>query len=144
MPCKIVGKLVHKQLLLAYFRDKLITICARQSAWPHRTGRSTQAYTYCCLSMHTLPISSARFTPTLLSLLTFTRHLMFLGHRSSASNYDSLKWFSSFLTDRTQQVKAGLNYSRISQITSGVVHSSVLRPLIRHFRLLAVTFRRQP
>jgi hypothetical protein len=40
----------------------------------------------------------------------------------------ALKWFESFLSERTQQVRVGDYYSSVSDVTSGVVQGSVVGP----------------
>ncbi len=41
-----------------------------------------------------------------------------------------LRWFASFLSDRSQKVKVGACYSAVGAVTSGVVQGSVLGPVL--------------
>ena len=56
----------------------------------------------------------------------------------------ALEWFSSFLSERTHQVRVGIHLSSIKEVTSGVVEGSVIGPdlynvvadsLVRRIRL---------
>ena len=40
----------------------------------------------------------------------------------------ALEWFSSFLSERTHQVRVGIHFSSIMELTSSVVEGSVLGP----------------
>ena len=61
----------------------------------------------------------------------------------------ALEWFSSFLSERTHQVRVEIHLSSIKEVTSGVVEGSVLGPdlynveadsLVRRIRLPRVAY----
>ena len=57
-------------------------------------------------------------------------HRLLLKLRSVGVRGNLLKWFSSFLSERKLVVRIGNDYSRPSDITSGVIQGSVLGPIL--------------
>ena len=129
---KLVERVVVKQLTLHINNNKLDN--PYQSAY--KPGHSTET---ALLSIkNEVHLSLACGEPTALVLLDLSAafdtidHNILLGYRKSWFGLGgiALKWFASYLSDRSQTIKIGSRLSELSKLIYGVPQGSVLGPLL--------------
>ena len=129
---KFIEKIVADQLKAHLIKNNLFD----QFQSGFRSGHSTE--TALVRVVNDLLMSADDGSPSLLILLDITAAfdtidhniLLQLLHSTIGLDGTTLKWFTSYLTDRTEYVALGKTRSRIHSVTCGVPQGSVLGPTL--------------
>ena len=129
--CKILERIIVSDIIDFLQTHNLI------SKHQHGFLKHHSTLTNLTESLHDWTLSFSNHTSVVIAYIDFQRAFDSISHKKLIQKLISygidgnlLFWIKSFLSNRTQSVKVGLELSTISSVTSGVPQGSVLGPLL--------------
>ena len=130
---KILEKIVHKQLLM-YFEENKILSDVQYGFLPgkstHEAVFNTVRHIYSTLNQNKL--MAIIFLDVAKAFNCINHNILYIKLRSVGMSERILTWFNSYLT-RSQVVKYGVTVSSNLSVTSGIAQGTVLGPLLFKF-----------
>ena len=133
---QFLGKLIERVVAKRLKRHMVINNLETSNQYGYKKGHSTE--TILLKITNDILIASDKKTATVLLLLDLSaafdtvdiERLMEILYSEIGVRGTALKWFSSFLKNRTMRVKINDTYSEVFEIQFGVPQGSVLGPLL--------------
>ena len=147
-----LGKLIERVVAARLDNHMTVNELNEESAYGYKTGHSTELLLL--KVVNDLLLSCDNQLPSVIMLLDLSAAFDTVDQKKLLSILEceigikgtALKWFKSFLTNRTQKVKIGDAYSDLANLLYGVAQGSVLGPPLFNIyirplrRYLLVTF----
>lgn len=147
-----IGKLIERVVALRLDNHMVVNELNESSAYGYKSGHSTELLMMKVVD--DLLLSCDNHLPSIIMLLDLSaafdtvdqRKLLGILEVEIGIKGTALKWFTSFLLNRTQKVKIGDSYSMLTYLLYGVAQGSVLGPPLFNIyirplrRYLLVTF----